>query len=73
MKWWLSRKDSLGSLGSVGGRAQPISGRQSSERAPGSGPETIPLKEKLEAISTLKEPSRLVRSAEGACLESLMA
>ena len=54
--------------GSFGGRGQPIRGRQSPERPPGSGPETILLKEKFEAISTLKEPSRLVRSAEGLAL-----
>ena len=51
--------------GSLWGEGQPIKGRQSPEAPPGSGPETILLKEKFEAISTLKEPSRLVRSAEG--------
>ena len=71
-KWWVCREVFLGSLGSLvaplGGRGQPISGRQSPEGPPGSGPETILLKEKFEAISTLKEPSRLVRSAEGLAL-----
>ena len=50
---------------------QPIRGRQSPEVPPGSGPETILLKENFEAISTLKEPSRLVRSAERLALGML--
>ncbi len=65
---WVCREGFLGSLGSLGGRGQPISGGRSAEGPPGSGPETILLKEKFEAISTLKEPSRLVRSAEGLVL-----